>query len=150
MLSEAEFWNEPGDLKLIPTRGSLGKDNVLAVPAEWETRFPGLGLRLGQVIRAKSAYNKKSGLFEYGLLLSPQWPKSSLGMFQVDNDDLTLRSGIDLHFWKRAHPGLKVVLHPKAEQLLHTVLRVWELHDANNLSQGHENQGRSGESRGSN
>lgn len=73
--------------------------------------MPGLSLRLGQVIKAKTPWDKNHGRHVYGMITSPSWPKSPLGLFQIDHP-----LGIELSW---AILGLWMVEHLDATILLH-------------------------------
>jgi hypothetical protein len=79
-------WDE-ADLFVITTNATLKKDGALVmgrgIAVQARDRFPGLDLALGHAIGVSGR--------EYGLLVSPRWPRAKLGAFQVKH-----------HYYERA------------------------------------------------
>jgi len=82
-------WSETY-LFLITANSFVKRNGCLVMGAgiarQARDRFPGLDATLGQAIRETCGHPSiGSGrrLGEYGLLISPRWPASRLGLFQV-------------------------------------------------------------------
>lgn len=115
-----DFWSSQADLKLMPGTGVVREIHkkgyeLQGVEDSVETRYPGLRMRLGQRVRLFSELNKSTGIFEYGLLVSPNWPTANLGLLQIDMQLGMLLPYSYLMMWW--------VDHPKATILLHSALR---------------------------
>lgn len=134
----SDFWTEPCDLRLIPTCGVVSKTYAppakgvllpngkrpkgkwefrMPIEKEWNRRFPSLSQKLGEYLYLQGA--KRQSQYEYGLLISPSWPKMSLGLFQTrihfdDPEDsyIIAQSYGLLHLWCIDHPGADVLLYP--------------------------------------
>jgi len=109
-------WSET-DLFLITANSFVKRNGCLVMGAgiarQARDRFPGLDATLGQAIRESCGH-----LGKYGLLISPRWPVSRLGLFQVKYHwntealpDLIQRSTEKLTVWAGAHPDCRIDLN---------------------------------------
>ena len=107
----------PTNLFLITTNSTIRKDGALimgrGIAQQARDRFPGLDVVLGKQIL--SLCGQKG---QYGLLVSPRWPESKLGAFQVKGHysqpaslKLIHHSTTRLCEWCTAHPDAQVVLN---------------------------------------
>jgi hypothetical protein len=124
---QGDMWSvyHESDLFLITTNATLKQNGALAmgrgIARQARDRFPELDLALGQRIQSvcgSSVDARRSGLSEYGLLVSPRWPSAKLGAFQVKYHyrqpaklDLIARSAEALAVWCEAHPQARVHLN---------------------------------------
>ena len=124
---QGDMWSvyQEADLFLITTNATLKQNGALVmgrgIARQARDRFPGLDLALGGHIQSVcdgSANALRSGLSEYGLLVSPRWPTAKLGAFQVKTHyrqpaDLALitHSTAALAVWCEAHPQAAVHLN---------------------------------------
>lgn len=137
----SDFWTEPADLRLIPACGVVSKTYAKPAPGallpngkrpkgkwefrmpiekEWDRRFPSLSQKLGEYLYLQGRKNQNE--YIYGLLVSPSWPKMSLGLFQTrihfdDKEDswIIAQSYALLHLWCMDHPESDVLLYPLRE-----------------------------------
>lgn len=76
---------EEADLFLITTNSFLRKDGCLVMGAgiakEARERYPGIDERLGRFVKMMCGHK---GI--YNTLISPNWPRAKLGIFQVKRD----------------------------------------------------------------
>jgi len=109
-------WSET-DLFLITANSFVKRNGCLVMGAgiarQARDRFPGLDATLGQAIRESCGH-----LGKYGLLISPRWPASRLGLFQVKYHwntealpELIQRSAEKLTAWASAHPDCRIDLN---------------------------------------
>jgi hypothetical protein len=124
---QGDIWSVhyEADLFLITTNATLKQNGALVmgrgIARQARGRFPGLDLALGRHIDrvcGGSVDARRSGLSEYGLLVSPRWPAAKLGAFQVKYHyrqladlDLIARSADALVVWCEAHPQVAVHLN---------------------------------------
>jgi hypothetical protein len=124
---QGDMWSVyyEADLFLITTNATLKRNGALVmgrgIARQARDRFPGLDIALGRhIYRAcgSPSVALRTGLGEYGLLVSPRWPAAKLGAFQVkyhygQTADLTLiaRSAEALVVWCEAHPQAAVHLN---------------------------------------
>jgi hypothetical protein len=124
---QGDMWSvfHEADLFLITTNATLKQNGALVmgrgIARQARDRFPELDLALGRHIDrvcGDSVDARRSGLGEYGLLVSPRWPAAKLGAFQVKYHysqpaelDLIARSAEALAVWCEAHPQARVHLN---------------------------------------
>jgi hypothetical protein len=124
---QGDMWSayQEADLFLITTNTTLKQNGALVmgrgIARQARDRFPGLDLALGRGIQSvcgSSANALRSGLGEYGLLVSPRWPAAKLGAFQVKYHyrqpadlDLIARSVAALIIWCDQQPQAAVHLN---------------------------------------
>lgn len=120
MLRLGDMWScyTEVDLFLVTANSYLtATDARLAmgrgIAREARDRFPGIDRKLGAAIARDSGH-----LGYYGLLVSPEWPRAKLGLFQVKDDfrqparaDFIRRSAELLGLWLQDHPGATVALN---------------------------------------
>ena len=78
------------DLFLITTNATIKRNGALVmgrgIARQARDRFPGLDVALGKQIKnvcGNPSTQLRSGQGQYGLLVSPRWPRAKLGAFQV-------------------------------------------------------------------
>ncbi len=123
-------WNQ-ADLFLITTNSSTRTDGHLVMGAgiarQARDRFPGLDARLGRVIKDMSTVSVQfahrgrtynSWVVPYYLLVSPDWPRAKIGLFQVKgrfnapaDPGLIKHSTEMLCQWCNEHPEAQVHLN---------------------------------------
>ncbi len=134
ILRHGDMWSawDRADLFLITTNSSTRLDGRLVMGAgiarQARDRFPGLDARLGQAIKDRAAIKVSFShrgreydwwtLSSYHLLVSPDWPRNKLGLFQVKcrfsspaSLDLIERSVSALRRWCGEHPNAEVHLN---------------------------------------
>ncbi len=105
------------DLFLITTNATIKRNGALVmgrgIARQARDRFPGLDAALGKRIK-----NVCVNQGQYGLLVSPRWPKARLGAFQVKRHysqpaslELIRHSVTALCAWCAAHPDALVALN---------------------------------------
>ena len=113
------------DLFLITTNATVTARGTLVmgrgIARQARDRFPGLAEALGQHILnicGGPSASLRTGLGEYGLLISPRWPAAKLGAFQVKQHysqpaslELIRRSAVTLCAWCAAHPTATVAVN---------------------------------------
>ena len=110
------IWSKT-DLFLITTNSFVKHTGQLVMGAgiarQARDRFPGLDTTLGQAIRETCGH-----LGEYGLFISPRWPATRLGLFQVKRHwstdailDLIHQSADQLTQWASTHPDCRIDLN---------------------------------------
>lgn len=116
------FWQATADLKLIPASGIIReipkRGYELQDVEEAERNFPGLAMRLGQFVRFHGVLHRPTGVYEYGLMVSPNWPSASLGLMQIDHHLGMLVAYSYLGLWLASHPKTEVLLHPALRRYL--------------------------------
>lgn len=111
------FWEASAELKLIPALGVIREIpkvgfELQGVDDSVELRYPGLRLRLGQRVRFYGEAHKPTGVYEYGLLISPNWPQATLGLIQTDHHLGFMISYLFMMLWWLDHPTVRILLHP--------------------------------------
>lgn len=119
ILEYGNIWSawDASDLFLITANSYIRRDGALAmgrgIAKEARDRLPGIDLTLGEAIRRRCGHK---GV--YGLLVSPQWPKAKLGLFQVKRhfasraDTIIIEKATSLlHEWSLSHPHTRVDLN---------------------------------------
>lgn len=113
------------DLFLITTNATVTARGTLVmgrgIARQARDRFPGLAEALGQHILnicGGPSASLRTGLGEYGLLISPRWPAAKLGTFQVKQHysqlaslELIRHSTTALCAWCIKHPTATVVVN---------------------------------------
>jgi len=110
------IWSKT-DLFLITTNSFVKHTGQLVMGAgiarQARDRFPSLDTTLGQAIRETCGH-----LGEYGLFISPRWPATRLGLFQVKRHwstdailDLIHQSADQLTQWASTHPDCRIDLN---------------------------------------
>ena len=113
------------DLFLITTNATIKRNGALVmgrgIARQARDRFPGLDAALGKQIKnvcGSPSARFRSGQGQYGLLVSPRWPKAKLGAFQVKwhysqpaSLELIRHSVATLCAWCTAHPDALVALN---------------------------------------
>ena len=113
------------DLFLITTNATIKRNGALVmgrgIARQARDRFPGLDAALGKQIKnvcGNPSMRLRSGQGQYGLLVSPRWPRAKLGAFQVKwhysqpaSLELIRHSAVALHAWCAAHPDAQICLN---------------------------------------
>lgn len=104
-------------LFLLTTNSTVKRNGALVmgrgIARQARDRFPGLDAALGKRIK-----NVCGSQGQYGLLVSPRWPKAKLGAFQVKRHysqpaslDLIRQSTAALCAWCAKHPAATVAVN---------------------------------------
>jgi len=111
------LWVSKADLLLIASHGSLASNYNLPGHEDLEKKWPGISQKLGMFIKAQMNWKSKERYHLYHLLVSPGWPKSRLGLFQIRgridqpiSNDVLRMSFAALVLWMDYHPQSSVAL----------------------------------------
>lgn len=121
LVEVGNIWNawKTADLFLFTGNGVITPEGKLVMGSgfakEVRDRFPGVDKTIADYIKQETPPHRKTGIYNYSLVISPRWPDAKLGVFQTkqhwgDESDLGTieHSAWMLRYFCNENPTAKV------------------------------------------